>query len=445
MSIFYTRLSALAIIAASALCRTEGFAAGQASTVPVPPSKSTHVQINDNASNYASLMRNVGTGEVAQIRAELNRTKDAQAALTKLEDLLNREPKNVEAHMLCGTILHYMGYETLADDHYAIIDKLDPTRPQSALAQFRSKLELEGIMAAYEYLRYVEDRFPNDPSVLLMEGMIERLNGNEITAEFYYRTAIEKNPNTPGLATALAALRIQQKRFKDAIELADKDLKLKKDHPAASMAKGQALLMSNRAKEAIPYLRIVFNNSSLDRKEPAELLARAYISNGQLAEAIEPTLVSLSWTSLKDREATERIKQRLIFLMSGAKCSEMVNALQIMLGQISDSDRRAWLCFAVGDVLDKSGCKKQAEETFQQALRLRPGVGRGYYRLGKIKEQEGEYESAYCYYLQANQLDQRDPQVAASNRRFIQRAQNKYDLAGQFKNLLRSIFHSADD
>lgn len=377
--------------------------------------------------------------EVAEIREELTRNKDAQAALKKIEDLLSREPENAEAHMLCGTVLQYLGYESLADEHYAIVDKLDPTRPSSALAQFKTKLALKGPTAAYEYLRYVERRFPNDPSVLLMEGMIERANGNPIEAEFYYRTALDLHPNTPGIATALAALRIQQKRYRQAIDLADQDLKLKKDHPAALFAKGQALLSMGNVKASIPVLQKVFENSSLDRKEPADLMAQAYVQNGQFAEALLPTLIAMSWISMNDKAIADRYKARLGYLLTGAKCTELFHSLQMALNDIRDVDRQAWLCYAVGDVLDRSGCLQEADATFLQGLRLRP-VGRGFLRLAKIKEKRGDNKAAYLFYEQAAIMDKKDPEIVASNKR-NKDSSNKHqgDIAWQLKNWMRNL------
>ncbi|MBX9569913.1 MAG: hypothetical protein K2X77_13530 [Candidatus Obscuribacterales bacterium] len=379
--------------------------------------------------------------EVAEIRRDLNKTNDSQTALNRLQDLLVREPDNAEAHMLCGTVLQYLGYEKLADEQYAIVDKLDPSRPNSALAQFKTKLALQGPTAAYEYLRYVEARFPRDPSVLLMQGMLERANGNQMEAEYFYKTALDLNPSTPGIATALAALRIFQKRYKEAVELADRDLKLKKDHPAATLAKGQALLSMGQAAQSIPYLQKVFKSGSLDRKEPSDLIARAYVQNGQYAEAMYPTLIAMAWSSMKDTELSDKYKMRLLYLLKAASCSDLYNSLQIALEDTRDLDRKAWLCYAVGDVLDRGGCLQEAESVFTQALRLRP-VGRGFMRLAKVKEKRGDAKGSFLFYEQAAMVDKQDLEISASNAR-NKKADHRGDLAWQLKNWLRSVFRNS--
>ena len=394
--------------------------------------------VGDNKSLYDDMGRSRGKSEVSQIRTELNKNKDMQAALAKLEALIKREPDNTEAHMLCGTLLQYMGFEKLADEQYAIVDKLDPTRPTSALAQFKTKLALQGPHAAYEYLRYVEGHFPNDPSVLLMQGMIERTNGNQIEAEYYYQTALRLHPNTPGIASALAALRIMQKRYREAINLADLDLKLKKDHPAALLAKGQALVLMGRSDEAIPHLQKVLGDSSLERKEPADLIVNAYVQNGQCSEALLPALIAMSRISMKDTALIDRYKTRLLFLLNRAKCSELGNSLEIALKDIRDIDRQAWLCYAAGDVLDRGGCLKEAEVAFSLGLRYRP-MGRGYLRLAKTNEKRGDSKGAYLFYGQAAMTDGKDPEVVAANLRNKAFTDHKGDLAWQLKNWLRSL------
>lgn len=381
--------------------------------------------------------------EVADIRKDLKRTNDLQGALKKLEALIQREPDNAEAHMLCGTVLQYLGYEKLADEQYAIVDKLDPSRPNSALAQFKTKLALQGPSAAFEYLRYVEGRFPRDPSVLLMQGMLERMNGNAVEAEYFYKTALELHPNTPGIATALASLRIMQKRYKEASDLAEHDLKLKKDHPAALLAKGQSLLAMGSVKQSIPYLQKVLASGTLDRKEPADLMARAYVQNGQYAEAMYPTLVAMAWGSLKDTEQANKYKMRLLYLLKNANCSDLYNSWQIALNETNDFDRKAWLCYAVGDVLDRGGCLHESELVFKKGLTIRP-VGRGFLRLAKVKEKQGDAQSAFLFYQQAAIADNADREIAASKSRNESGATHRGDLAWQLKNWLRNLYHKPD-
>ena len=375
--------------------------------------------------------------EVARIQGELNLTKDTNKALDKLQDLLKREPNNVEAHMMCGKVLQLMGYESLADEQYRLVDKLDPSQPTSTLAAFQNKLASGGPLAAYEYLQYVQRRFPKDPSVLLMQGMMERMHGQDTKAEFYYREALDKNPNTQGLATAMSALRLSQKRYQDAIKYAERDIKLKKDHPAANLAKGEALIGMGQYAEAVPFLRIAFEGVA-DKRSVSDVLSRALISDGQYGAAIEPTLVCLSLTKMKEKKTVDQLKSRLAFILARVDSSELMNSLEIARRKMTYQETMANLYFASGDVLDKAGYDLEAAECFEKGLKLYPYSGRPFMRLGILQERRGDYQAALKNYERAYQLSPDDREVAARCVRLIKRIPiQKDDLAWMIKDLMR--------
>lgn len=388
------------------------------------------------APNYPSSAQNSGKDTLSEIRAELNRSKDFNAALERLQALLAKEPGNAEAHMLCGKVLQRMGYEGLADEEYKSADKLDPTQPESVLALFHSKLETEGLKAANEYLHYVELRFPYDPSVLIMKGLLARMHGQDEKAEFLYKLAMERNPGAPGIATAFASLRISQKRYDEAIELAEKDLKLHKDHPVASLAVGQALFLKGQSALAIPYLQTALK-TGLEKRETADLLARAFINNGEPGEALEPTLISLAWTPNKERKDIDRLKKRLYFIMQNRNASEIINSLQVVSRDLHALDMIASVYFASGDVLDFTGHPEEAQEAFGLGVRYLP-AGRAFMRLGILAERKRDYATALNYYAKAHEIDPEDRETAARLARLLNRSKvQSSDVAWEIRDALK--------
>ncbi len=374
--------------------------------------------------------------ELNRIQMQLNRTKDTHHALEQLQDLLKREPQNAEAHMMCGKVLQLLGFEDLADQEYKAADNLDPTKPDSVLSLFHNRLEQNGYKAAYEYLQYVQRRFPYDPSVLIMQGLLARMSGNQIEAEFFYTLAMEHHPNTPGLATALASLRLLQKRYREAIKLADRDLILNKNHPAANLAKGEALLCLGQTGQAIPYLESSYRHST-DKKGSADILSRALISNSQLGDALEPTLVCMYWTPLTEQVAIAQLKQRLLLILKKTGPEQLLNTLGVVQREASDSEKVAYLYFASGDVLAKATFPRAAEEAFKAGLVLRPISGRPYLRLGILKEIERDYQAALADYAKAHDYAPKDRECAARLLRLIRRASiQEYDLAWTIKDFL---------
>lgn len=372
--------------------------------------------------------------EVARIQAQLNRSKDFNQALDSLQSLLKREPRNVEAHMMCGKVLQHLGYEGLADEQYRLADQLDPSKPDSILMLFHNKLKSQGPGAAYEYLQYVQRRFPRDPSVLVMQGLMEK---DKTKAEFYYRDAMESNPNTPGLATWLGVLRLEQGKYREAMEFADRDLKLKADSLEANLVKAKALVLLYRYKEAIPYLQTALKGA-YDRRSVADLLSRSLISTGQFGEALEPTLTCLAYIPMKERSAVDQIKTRLFVILQHVNANELINTLAVVRRSVQISEQMAMLYFASGDVLDRLGKTKLAEEAFTEGIKLSPYHGRPFLRLGIIFERRGDYERAFQYYLRAFQLDQTDRQISSCLFRISTRAKvQKQDLSWMIKDWSR--------
>lgn len=382
------------------------------------------------------LAQDFNSSEVVKIRTELNQSKNFNKALDQLQELLKKEPNNAEAHMLCGKVLQKLGYEGLADQEYKTADKLDPTQPKSILALFHNKLQTEGPVAANEYMQYVQNRFPYDPSVLIMQGLLARLHGQDLQAEYFYNLAMERHPNTPGVASALASLRISQERYKDAINLADADLKLNKDHPVANLAKGQALLLKGEPALAIPCLQTACKVSA-DKKLASDLLSRAYLSNGEYGEAIEPTLTCMAWTSSKDKPAIDQLKRRLRLILQKSAPSELINTLEVTRRQLANPEQIATIYFASGDVLDICGHRQEAATAFTEGLKYHPFAGRAYLRLGILKEKQRDYAAAFKDYYRAHELSNDDREVAARFLRLMLRSRvQPNDLAWQLKDML---------
>ena len=378
------------------------------------------------------------TGEVARIKIQLEQTRNFQQALSQVQDLLEKEPNNAEAHMLCGKILNRLGYESLAQEEFKAADKLDPTQPQSVLALFQKKLETEGPKAANEYMTYVQARFPYDASVLIMQAMLARMNNQPLQAEFLYSLALQHHPDTPGVSTAFASLRIFQHRYKEAIDLADRDLKIKKDHPVANLTKAEALMKMGSDAEAIPYLLVSYKDSGPAKKEAADLLARAYMSTGHYGEAIEPTLVCMALCPVKDRDASIPYKRNLdAILHHRVSPSEVLNVLKVTQRQMREDERVAYMYFSAADVLDHTGHWAEAGEAFAEGLRHNPYAGRAYMRFGNVKEKLRDYKAAFELYVKAYQYNQNDREIAAHLSRLNNRknAQDS-DFAWQLKDFL---------
>lgn len=374
--------------------------------------------------------------ELVLLEQRIRQSNDYQAVLASLQKLIEKDPHNAQAFFLAGMVLEKSGYSDLAAEYFAEADKLDPSRQGSALQVFRLKLDSGDMPAARSFLGYVSRHYPNDPSVLLMNAYLARLQGNKLLAELYQREALAAQPNVAGIASSLAVLRLSQGRFLEALGLAEHDLKLKKDHPAATIIKAQALLCLSRYREALPLLDRIYRQTDFEKRLAAHMLCQAYLAAGLYEQALEPALVEMALS--KDRSRAVVPKMTVAMLVQKLPAPLVANVRDKVLKMLSQTEFEWRLHFSFADVLDHVGRHEDAMREYAKGLEIAPMVGRAWYRLGRDMEKESHYDNALVMYQRALQLDTGDPWIKAANLRLSQRVVGRpNDLAWRFKDSLR--------
>lgn len=314
----------------------------------------------------------VSAQPVAKIQSKLKAGGDEDQALAELMQILSREKENVEAHILTGKLLRKKGFERLADEQFRLADQLDPCLPDSKVSRLRSKLNAEGKSAALSYLQQLEQINPQDPSLLVMHGIIEENRKNGRRAEEYFQKVLEEHPEMPGLSSTIAFIYLEKKNYRKALALAERDLTLKKDHPFACLVKGEALLSLGHSREALPYLQSAFNAPEINRRRASEALSRAYIANGLYGEALEPTLTCLAYTPEGQSIRLAEIKNNLAFILDNRGSNEILNVLKVVQKHIAEPRMKSRLNSTVGALLVKKGFVDEPLKLFQEAARLNP-------------------------------------------------------------------------
>lgn len=345
--------------------------------------------------------------------------------------------------MITGQMLEARGYGSLAEQMYQQADKCDPQGPNSNLQTFYLKLREEGALSAAQYLGYLAERFPDDPGVLLMEGMIARMHRHYPEARYYYERAAEINPDTPGVNTALASLEMINRKYSKALQLVDEELKRHPNDPSASVAKGQILLLTGKPAEAIEPLEKAyhFETSSVlvDKRLVADLLLTACSSAGKNADALEYGMQVLASTKTTDDTAMNAIKRKLRPLLKTVPQNELLNIEAIVENQCGNNKHHlATLRFGLADILDRAGLDLAANKLFRGGLQLMPTAARGNFRLGVSLIRNRDYANGYIYTRQAYLEDQYDPAIVNSYVRINSRLNNRSrDLAWRLRDLLR--------
>lgn len=358
-----------------------------------------------------------------------------QAVISALGQIVSRDPKNARAHFVLGRALDMAGFASLAEEEFRKADELDPTRPGALLELFQSKLDADDRVGAYKLLGYMAYRFPEDPSVLYMQGLFAFSQGNNQRAEEKLSQALRSPKAVVGVKSMIAALRINQKRYDEAVNLADADLKTKPDHFYANLMKGQALFLSGHSRQAIPYLKEAFNQRPV-HPGAAELYARACQQQGLYADALEATLYEMALTT--KHADLEKVKLRAAYLLRFSNARITANVAAMARRRLAGRSEAPRLYFALGDVLDRLGRRREAIGQYKLGLAEDPRLGRGWYRLARDFEHTGDISNAMLCYIKALELNPEDTQIVLSANRFHNRLVNrKRDVAWQLKQLIR--------
>lgn len=377
------------------------------------------------------------------IELQAKTSRDFDRAMQQLQAFIRREPGNAKAYMIAGQMLEARGYGSLAEQMYKQADRCDPAGPNSNLQIFYLKLHEEGAQAAAQYLGYLAERFPDDPNVLLMEGMISRMHRHYPEARFYYERVAQLHPQTPGVYAALASLEMINHNYAKALELLNQELKLHPGDPSASVAKGQVLLLTGKPSEAIEPLKRAyqFDTSSVlvERRLVADLLMTACSHTpGKNADALEYGMQVLASTKTSDDVAMASIKRKLRPLLRGVPQNEILNieaVVENMCGKKKES--LATLRFGLADILEREGLDVAATTLFRRGLELMPTASRGNYRLGAALIKNRDYANGYLYVRQAYLEDQYDRAIVNTYVRLNSRLNNRgRDIGWRLKDWL---------
>jgi tetratricopeptide (TPR) repeat protein len=284
-------------------------------------------------------------------------------------------------------------------------------------------------------VRYIAKRFPDDPSLALTRALLLEAKGKKEIAEVFLTKALEGQDKRMGIATAVGDVRLRQGLPLEALRLAKRDLAKNPNYFRANVVAGEACTKLKRYKEGATYLRKAYELNPLDERFVNNYATDLYRS-GQYVEALEPSLIFLATATKPD--LLHKAKYQLQLLMKRTTEAQLITAVRSADKKLDHTLYQGRLHLALGDVFDKQGKRKLAEECYARGIELLPDIGRAYYRLARDFEKDKNYRQAYQLYQKAYSLEPKDNQVAAGYFRFGERYSNRdNDLAWKLKDMIR--------
>ncbi|PWT94860.1 MAG: hypothetical protein C5B53_12250, partial [Candidatus Melainabacteria bacterium] len=221
-------------------------------------------------------------------------------------------------------------------------------------------------------------------------------------AEALYKEAIDSQQYVPGLASALASIRFQQRRYAEAVTLAKMDLAKDPNWMLANEVAGLSLMKLHRYGEAVKPLALTFARTPFKSVIDVEY-AQALYWQGDYVNALRPALIYLALTAdlFANNEPAKVVLGRILRHVNERDLATRIDEVNKVFGL----ERSAAFHFSLGDVLDKYGFRGLAIEQYKQGLALQPQFGRGLYRLGvDLEIYKHNYPEALKYLEEAAAL-----------------------------------------
>lgn len=366
-------------------------------------------------------------------RQVVNKKADA-TTIAKLEKLLASQPENAYAHLLLSECLKQEGYFDLAEEQMKLAQKYNQV-PAESLRYLKLKIHRGDLPDAYKMLEMVRKKYPNDPSVKLLDALKYEITGKSPVARQQFKALVESRDRPLGAASALAGHMLDEQNYFAAAALAQLDLDISANYAAANLIKGQALLGMHRQRDAITYLQRAFDDQPL-HPDTAWPLAQCYIHINKNDKALEPLLFAMA-RSQNDSELYPRLNatKQVIRVLPTPFVEKTIKAASAVIDR---SPYAAYYHTAVGTAFDRLNRRNEAFVQYIQAVNADKNFVPALYRLGRAMERvHKDYASAKDLYRRAYMLDPKYRLNLAALDRLQSRVDNRQnDLAWQLKDLL---------
>lgn len=368
--------------------------------------------------------------ELSFARTALLENKVNAGTFDKLAEIIKRNPANAEARTVLGKCYDAVGMSGMSKDQLDEASRLDPDGPSAKLAKFKSQFNSANPGQSFTLFMEIQTLFPHDRDVELMDEIISETYGNVQRAETAY-LANYSHRTLPQIATALSKHRQEQHRYKEALQLAEADLKIDPDDMEAMVAKSGALIGLGRYEEAEHTAAPVFENWQ-SHFGAAYNLAVACDFDQRSQAALRPALFAVAFART---EAEKNKSEQLAASLMRKVPAYYSDAVTIECSNIIDRlPPAAEFHYILGGIYSKFGQHNQARYEYQRAVEFDSTKAQYLFALGMVDERQAKFRDAISAYAGAHLLEPQNELFTTSWTRLMQRMRNKEnDLAWRMK------------
>jgi tetratricopeptide (TPR) repeat protein len=346
------------------------------------------------------------TSGLAELYARTGRIRDA---VSEAQDLLKRDPKNLEAHRLLGHIyLRSLGdmqggsgadnVLKLAIEQYQEIVSLDPSSVDDHIMLGRLYHADNQFKKAEEEEKAAVKLAPDSEDAITALAMLYNEEG-ENTKAAETLAAVPESGRSAKLYAALGETYDQQKDYKRAIDAYQHAIELDRDNLEVIRHLADALQNDGQTEKALEQYKVIADANPEDAQTYVHM-AEIYRKQGKLDLAVE---------NLKKADSLVKGDERISYDLSEiyqvqGRYAEAVQELQSLLkstekpdGKYSPEERenRAIFLERLGEVYRDDNNEQAALDTFQKMLLLGDeNAKRGYQEMIDTYRQAKEWQKA---------------------------------------------------
>jgi tetratricopeptide (TPR) repeat protein len=321
---------------------------------------------------------------LAELYAKTGRIRDA---VEEAQDIIRRDPNNLEAHRLLGRIyLRSLGDSQgqssevqsqellkLAVEQYEALARLEPKNPDNHLMLGGLYIISRELAKAEGELKTVLQADPNSEEAVTQLARLYTEQGNPKLAIETLNTVPESS-RTSKMYSTLGATYEQQKDYKSAISAYQRALSLDKDNLEAMRGLAQNLANDNQMEAALSAYKTFTSAEPQDWQALVEM-SRIYRHMGKFDQALD----SLKRAEATAPESLEIAYEESIVLEAQGKFDDAAELLQKLISRTTTPDgnysagerqNRALFMEHLGSIYKETGRPMQAVESFRKMTDL---------------------------------------------------------------------------
>ncbi len=388
---------------------------------------SQNIESAENPNSSSSL-----NNTLDRIGNELLEQKLSKDSLNQAIAAVKSNPHNYRTHIVLGNCCDTLGLPEEAMKQYKLAYENGPNQPQAFIELIKALVKSGQSIAASNLLKQAIKRFPTNGQILLWTGntLYDEHKYKEAESLYLLGLGASQQP-VLGLSTALARLRLKDKRYDAALNLCHTDLSLNPNFPQANEIAGIALMETGKFAKAMPCLKIAFRTHPYDYLISFDY-TQSLIWCGKYNDALLPALCSLATAG------TDQNKQLVQKTISAIVPHLSTNGLRHTTSQLENYPplkNNPAIHIELAKIAKSKDLADLATSEFLTAVKLDPQSWTAKYQAALVLEAyEHNYALALQYLRDAHGLNPNNDEITQHLMRLEDRLTNRTaDWAWQIK------------